>query len=304
MIPPQGTEPPALSRAAALLLASLEYRCQRYLDSFRQCQQEYSREAVHNLRVSTRRLLIILEIMENLFLEKKGRKFRRELKKQLNSLDGLMDIQVQIAYVGSEMTGMEGGSDFLNYLVRRETYLLEELRQVIGPISIDDHNRRISKIRLLAVTRLKVQKVRECLVVAVDNSYSNLLQRFAKIDPGKTKSIHRTRIVFKSFRYTVEIIHPLLFGYPEVLLTTMDEYQGMMGIIQDIEVLQDLLEAFGEKHPHVNISLLMDYVGQRHQEYVTTFLSQMDSLHAFWRASPQARYPWNKPKARRISAPS
>ena len=52
--------------------------------------------------------------------------------------------------------------------------------------------------------------VRARLIGAVDRSYENVLHRFARIDPEDTETIHRTRIAFKSFRYAVEIIHPLL----------------------------------------------------------------------------------------------
>ena len=37
----------------------------------------------------------------------------------------------------------------------------------------------------------------------------------------------------------------------------MNEYQGLMGDIQDIEVLQGMLVAFGKIHPNANISPAM-----------------------------------------------
>ena len=296
MIPSKDPLSPGLSRAAILLLKGFDNRWQRYQNCFQLCQQEFSKEAVHDLRVATRRLLIILEITETLFLGMKGRKFRRELKKLLDSLDVLMDIQVQIAYVVDQMAGAEGISTFLKYLHRREAYSFKEVQGIVESISIADQNRRIGKIRLVAETKLQAQEVRGQMIAAVDNSYANVLHRFARIIPEETETIHRTRIAFRSFRYTVEIIYPFLVRYPVALLKAMNDYQGLMGNIQDLEVLQEMLEAFGKKHPDVNISTSRNFIKKRHMDHVTNFLSQMDTLYVFWRISPRQPYPWNKAK--------
>lgn len=284
------------SRAATLVLKGLDDRCERYQDCFKLCQQEFSKEAVHDLRVATRRLLTILEILERLFLSMKARKLRRELKRELNSLDELMDTQVQIAYLVDEMAGMEGLSIFLKYLYRREAKLLKEVDHIIRSISISDQNRRLKKICLNAEANLQVPDARARLIAAVDSSYANVLHRHAKIKPEETESIHRTRIAFKSFRYTVEVIRPLLIRYPVNLIKAMNEYQGWMGDIQDIEVLQGMLEAFGKKHPDANISPCLAFVTERHRVQVATYLSQMDTLYTFWRHSPRQTYPWNQVK--------
>ncbi|MGB8213386.1 MAG: CHAD domain-containing protein [Anaerolineales bacterium] len=304
MTPSNGTPSPTFPRAALLLLKGLDNRWQRYQDCFKLCQQEFSKEAVHDLRVATRRLLILLEILETLFLGMKGRKLRRELKRQLDSLDELMDIQVQIAYVVDEMAGVEGISAFLKYLYRREAYLLKDVEHIVKSISIADQNRRMANFRLVAESKLQIREVRSRLIAAVDISYSNVLHRYSKINPEETESIHRTRIAFKSFRYAVEIIHPLLIRYPVGLLKAMNEFQGLMGDIQDNEVLQEMFEVFGKKHPDVNISPSKEFVKERHQLLVTTFVSEMETVHTFWRISPRQPYPWNKIKPESETIPS
>ena len=275
---------PTYSRAATLLLKMLDMRCRRYQDCFKLCQKEFSNEAVHDLRVATRRLLTLLEILEALFLGMKGRKLRRELKQQLDSLDELMDTQVQIAFLEDEMSEVQEIAAFIKYLYRREAILLKQVEHTVRGISIASQVRRLADIRLAAEARLS----------AVDGSFSNMLHRYARIDPAETDSIHRTRIAFKSFRYAVEIIHPLLVNYPAPLLKAMNEYQGLMGDIQDMEVLQDLLTAFGKKHPDANISAILAAVNEKHRLKVTEYISQKDRLQIFWRLSPHQPYPWNK----------
>jgi CHAD domain-containing protein len=274
----------------------LDLRCQRYQDCFKLCQKDFSRQSVHDLRVATRRLLTLMEIVETLFLGMKGRKLRRELKRQLDCLDELMDTQVQIAFVQQEMAQVEGISAFIKYLVRREASLLKQVEHIINGISIASQMRRLNEIRQAAEARLQVPDVRLRLVGAVDRSYENVLHRYARIDPQDTETIHRTRIAFKSLRYAIEIIHPLLTRYPANMLKAMNEYQGWMGDIQDIEVLQGMIGAFGKVHPNADISALMSAVEELHRQKVAAYLSKKDTLQIFWRPSPQQSYPWSKPK--------
>ena len=282
----------------------LDMRCQRYQDCFRLCQKEFSREAVHDLRVATRRLLTMLEILETLFLGMKGRKLRREIKQQLDSLDELMDTQVQIAYVEEEMAEVDDISPFIKYLYRREASLLKQEEHTLRAISLTNQIHRLAEIRRAAEDRLQVPDVRTRLIEAVDRSFSNVLHRFARIDPEETETIHRTRISFKSFRYAVELFHPLLVRYPTALLKAMNEYQGWMGDIQDIEVLSETILAFAKIHPGANISSLMAFAKEMHQLKVTTYLSQKETLHIFWRPSPRQPYPWSKGRSPIESAPA
>ena len=292
----EATPTPTPSRAATLLLKMLDLRCQRYQDCFKLCLKDFSKEAVHDLRVATRRLLTLMEIIETLFLGMKGRKLRRELKRQLDCLDELMDTQVQIAFVEEEMAEVQNISAFIKYLCRREASLLKQVEHIIRGISIASQMRRLADIRQAAEARLQVPDVRLRLIGAVDRSYENVLHRFARIDPQDTETIHRTRIAFKSLRYAIEIIHPLLARYPADLLKAMNEYQGWMGDIQDIEVLQGMLVAFGKVHPNADISSPMAAVEEIHRQKVTGYLSKKDAIQIFWRPSPQQPYPWSKTK--------
>lgn len=287
---------PNFSPAAALLLEKLDDRWGEYQDRFQSCHQEFSKEAAHDLRVATRRLLTILEILGTLFLAMNGRKLRRELKRELDSLDELRDTQVQIAYVVDEMAGVKDVSAFLKYLYRREATLLKAVEHLIQTTSIANQQRRLVKVRLIAEARLQVPEVRTRLIAAVDSSYANVLHRHSQINPEDPESIQRARIAFKSFRYAMEVIHSLLVRYPVDLLKGMNDYQGLMGDIRDIEVLLEMLETFGEKRPDINIMAPMAFVRERHQLEVAAFLSSVEALHGFWRCSPRQPYPWNQAK--------
>jgi CHAD domain-containing protein len=294
---------PPFSRAAALLLKMLDLRCQKYQECFKLCRKDFSKEAVHDLRVATRRLLTMLEIIEMLFLGMKGRKLRRELKRQLDRLDELMDTQVQIAFVEEEMPEVEHISAFIKYLYRREASLLKQVDHTIRGISIAGQMHLLADIRQAAEARLQVPDVRARLIGAVDRSYENVLHRYARIDPQDTETIHRTRIAFKSLRYAIEIIHPLLARYPTNLLKAMNDYQGLMGCIQDVEVLQGMIVALGKVHPNANISSPMAASEELHRQKLAEYLSRKETIQIFWRPSTRQPYPWSKAKHPVESAP-
>ena len=79
MIPTKADPSPICSRATSLVLKGLDNRWERYQEGYKVYRQEFTKEAVHVLRVATRRLLIILEILERLFLGMKARKLRQDL---------------------------------------------------------------------------------------------------------------------------------------------------------------------------------------------------------------------------------
>jgi CHAD domain-containing protein len=78
----------------------------------------------------------------------------------------------------------------------------------------------------------------------VDDAYHTVLSRLAMVDAANVATIHRVRIAFKRFRYSFEIVQPLLTDMPEDLPAQMHSYQTLMGEIQDAEVLLRTLEEY------------------------------------------------------------
>ena len=79
------------------------------------------------------------------------------------------------------------------------------------------------------------------ILQAVDDAFLITKQRQNWINPAQATTIHRVRIAFKTFRYMVEIVHPLLPDFPPENLKQMHDYQSLMGEIQDVEVIMQAL---------------------------------------------------------------
>ena len=81
------------------LAAALDSRWRSYRERLRQCQEKFSEEAVHELRVATRRLLAQFILLSCVAPSTALEKARRILKRRLAALGDLRDAQVQRLFI-------------------------------------------------------------------------------------------------------------------------------------------------------------------------------------------------------------
>ena len=108
------------------------------------------------------------------------------------------------------------------------------------------------------------------------------------------EAVHDVRIAFKGFRYMVEIIHPLLDGFPEMNLEHMNDYQSLMGEIQDVEVIMQTLADFPSSASSFDLKSVRGYYENRHAEATSAYMEKMNQLDEFWRAAPDQPFPWEQ----------
>jgi hypothetical protein len=83
-----------------------------YLKSFRRCRAKFSKDSVHRLRVESRRLLALLNLLETLVGPAPVAQPRRLMKKNLRCLGSLRDTQVQLLEVGNKLKSFPGAKAF------------------------------------------------------------------------------------------------------------------------------------------------------------------------------------------------
>src|SRR6185503_16477117 len=214
------------------LSIALNERWKKYREELKVCKQEFSKEAVHDLRVATRRLLAVLDMLRALDPYPRVQKARRLLKNQLDSLDDLRDTQVMLVDVYESMANYPELKAFEEYLLAREKKLLRRARKEIMDMEISEVKRRIEKSRSSLQEKAGVTDWTARLLSVVDQAYARAGQAFGQIEASQSASIHRFRVTFKKFRYMVEILYPVLMGVPEEYLKRMHDYQSRMGDVQ------------------------------------------------------------------------
>lgn len=275
-----------------LLLESFEQRWEVYRTSLKACRAEFSETAVHDLRVSTRRLQAVLEIIQALDAHPRLKKLRRFLKNHLDGLDDLRDVQVMLANISENTVELAALAPYKKYLEKREKRLFRSAKKQVLAIKSKRFKRRMARVReaLLDLPNLDLPSE---LLRLVDNTYQVVLERYGRLDPERPASIHRIRVAFKKFRYTLECVHPVLPDFPESQFERMHAYQTLMGNIQDAQVCLQVFATFGARNPELELEPARHLFEERLSLALTNYLDKSQELHSFWRSTPDAGFPWN-----------
>jgi CHAD domain-containing protein len=278
-------------KSQQLLLPSLDTRWKKYQTELIKCRAEYSEESVHELRVATRRLLAVLELLRAINPNPGILKLRRTLKDRLDSLDEVRDIQVILVEVNKTNKKMPELEHFNISLLNRERELIRKTKKGVRSLKTAGFTKRLDKVRKLLESHpprgLDIQ-----LLQVVDHAYITTIQLYAGIDPSQSASIHRVRLAFKKLRYLVELVFPLLETFPENNLDRMHDYQDMMGDIQDTEVLLAALEEYAKRDASSDLSSVRRYYDKRHDHLISRFLEEKSQVFDFWRTAPDKNFPW------------
>lgn len=280
--------------AKTLLLESMDARWQKFRAELKTCRDEFSEEAVHDLRVATRRLLALFDVLRTLNPHQRIQKIRRELKDQLNELDDLHDTQVLLADASEFVHELPELHIFQEYLQREEKLHLRHTRKLVKSRKAGGLAKRIEKVRMM-IEPLPDESLREQTLAAADERFARVLQTYAAMDTENIPSIHKLRVAFKKFRYTVEIVHPLVETFPAENFERMHNYQSMMGDIQDLEVASQHLTEFKDTASSPRLEPVTVHYASRLRTAVLSFVEDKGEVLTFWRNPPNGSFPWEKP---------
>ncbi len=283
------------SEVHQLLLDALEERWRNYRTELKRCRTEFSNEGVHDLRVAARRVLALFQLLNSITPRPRYQKLIRISKDQLDEFDDLRDTQVILAEISEVLHELPQLQEFQKHLKSTEEKMQRNLRKKIRKFETSELTKRIRKIHV-SIEAHGRDDIESQLMQAVDDSFLRTQQRLAQVDLARSATIHRVRIAFKSFRYMMEIIHPLLKDHPTGNLKRMNDYQSLMGEIQDNEVFMQTLADYSESVSFPDLEQVHRYYENRHAEVVSAFVEDMNQLHVFWRSAPDQLFPWEKSK--------
>jgi CHAD domain-containing protein len=269
-------------------------RWQTYRSELSRCHSEPTEEAVHDLRVISRRLLALIDMLRDIAPHPRLQKLRRTLKNQLDDLDDLHDTQVMLVEVSDSADDLPELQPFLEFLDKRERHLLRLATKSIKSFKYSSFRKQMDAVRKTLLKQEQVAMWSPLMLQAVDDAYAALLRRYQRIEPANMATLHRVRIAFKKFRYMVEIVHSLIPNLPEANFKYMHEYQGMMGDIQDKEILISTFEDFAEGDASYNPEPVFRFYFQQRIEVINAFVEDMHQINTFWRPTPEALFPWER----------
>ena len=293
-----------IDASTMLLIETLENRWQTFRSELKRCQKEPGEEAIHDLRVATRRLLALVDMLSAFSPHRRLGKLRGAFKDQLDDLDNLRDTQVMLVEVTETLGNLPGLAPFQAYLIKREKRLLRSTAKDVKSFKSRGIRKRLDSTHKALLKAEKGINQQMELLQIVDDAYETTLRRFQSIEPAQPETIHRVRIAFKKFRYMVEIVHPLIPNFPDNNFKHMRAYQDMMGDIQDLEIFLSVFDDFADKDASYDPEPVRRFYQQHHTEAVNAFVEGMHQINTFWRPAPDSPFPWEKRQRRKKSAPA
>jgi CHAD domain-containing protein len=273
------------------MLSALRDRWRTFRMVLKRCQKQYSEEAVHDLRVATRRLISTLDLVGSILPDADLRKTRRALKKQLDMFGPLRDVQVQLLTIDKMLPSFPELREFDNFLVKRERKLMQRLGIELQRVKAGKIRKGIAvatrQLEALLDTPTVQQERWIDAIQAVETTFTRVVERQQGIDPTDSATIHRLRVAFKKFRYMVEALAPMLDLVSRKQLKAMNAFQGSMGDIQDADILLTSVWTFAHKRgPESQAALAhaLEELSRRRTGLIETFLGSADTPFTFWKA--------------------
>jgi CHAD domain-containing protein len=274
----------------ALLLDALHDRWRTWRSGLKRCRKKYSEAAVHDLRVATRRLISALDLLAGIHPEGKLRKARRRLKRRLEMLGPLRDVQVQLRTIDKMLPSFPELQGLYNALQQRERKLVQRLTAALKRVKTGKLEKAMRAVIRQAEGFLDTPaKQAEKLTAAVDAvgaTFNQVVERKLAIDPTDSATIHRMRVAFKKFRYMTEALAPMMDWVTSKQLKAMNDFQGSMGDIQDAEVLLASVTAFAQqqgKERDAAFTRVLEELSRRRTALIDAFLASADTLYTFWK---------------------
>ncbi len=274
-----------ISNAYESLGWALSQNWTQYQSYLLSCCKKTKTSAVHQLRITLRRFLAILDIAEELHFTKQLFKLRKCLKSELDTLRNLRDYQGQEKSLLNDAVNLGKIHDFLCELKRKRKHEEKRVKKYLNSEGIIKQGLIIQGLGEM----LLEQSTNPILGKQAQHTFERLLVRHFKqlesrahlADASDPISFHQIRIEFKKFRYTWDAM-ATLYPIPNDTLAKLKEFQKLLGGIQDSAVLLQLLYEYLVDCKKVHLDLeffqFLRVTERKQDELISQFFSRRDEF--------------------------
>lgn len=269
-----------------LLNTALEDARRKYRKRLAACRKTCNEDNVHQLRVSIRKLLSLIDLLHLLLPNALPRKLRKTLKAQLDGFDELRDTQVMLQEVTQSLPQLPALMPFIFKLQHREQRLLQQSR----PLIAQRHKLQLRRLFRKATKALRKQAdLKQAAFTTIDSIHSRIVYCHQTVDATNLHSIHQLRIALKKLRYLLPALQNLHPELPSTHIKRLQNYLTLLGDIQNSAVLAQALAQFFTDPEAENIH---QYYRQQQQSLLTDFSLRREEALSFWRLNPELAHPW------------
>jgi CHAD domain-containing protein len=232
-------------RLTRILARQLDESWQAYARRFRRFRKRGPSGPVHKLRVSARRLLTSLELMNDLDPDYGLGPASRGLLAQFKAMGAMRDAEVQRAELEALPLSKPKRKALRRVLRKRERRLRRSVLAAKNPGA----GREIGRVCAALAAAPSDDAATRRLRAGLDRALRAAFLRADRLRPRDARGLirlHRARIAIKRLRYLVEFMKPVA-GDHRALLRALARSQTLMGDIHDADVLAARLRKWKAK---------------------------------------------------------
>ena len=234
------------------LLSSLNQSWKNFSGAWKIARRKSSEKAVHDLRVSTRRLIAILELAKAVSGDTEIPKLQRRFKKVLKRMGPLRDTQVLLVNLSRvQKSGLV--NKFKNMLEQRERHEIDGIRGELKRGRKRKLSKAVEDVRAgfgsveSELGNVKIHRSVDRVLTSRRNELLKAERRFHGSQPVSEDLLHKMRIALKKFRYVIEAAQPVLDDSAKQRAKKMHSFQQLIGESRDVELLRTAMEEWASK---------------------------------------------------------
>jgi CHAD domain-containing protein len=274
------------------LLSSFDISWKQFSQAWKKAKAKASEKSVHDLRVSSRRLIANLELAGSLSQQKDIAKLQRRLKKVLKGVGPLRDLQVQLGTVAHlRQEGLV--ADFKRVLERRESREIKILQLELTRGRKQRLAKQIKDVRgefsrfFESISDVRVQRSIERVLHSRRNELLKAERNFRRLEPINEDALHLVRLALKKFRYVLEAAQPVLKPSVKDTARQMQIFQQLIGDSRDLEILRTEMEKWASKRgKKIAIVPALETLNEKRQGLIRKFVESADEFEQLIRAEP------------------
>lgn len=224
-----------------LIINSLDNVLNYYNKNSLEVWNKFSEKSVHDLRVTIRRFLALLNVLNKDLTNGYIKLLRKQLKKELKLYNPLRDNQVQMIKIGKLSELFPILNNYLIYLSENELTILNSIKEKIDNKFAGEITESVFFLKIQLKQMIPKSGItKNHLINAAFNEYLSVLEMAKILNKNDLQSFHQLRIAFKKFRYTMEFLKPIL-NLSDNYYKKLKTFQDILGDIQDNRVLLENL---------------------------------------------------------------
>lgn len=233
------------------LRSLLEKRLDQLTEAMKSAHRAHGVEAVdavHDLRVASRRLRAFGVTFRELIPDKTRRRLEKALKRVTRAVGALRDQDVQLELVEGRLAAAANGVDraslehLLEQLEAGRAQSVRRAERRLRKVKLDVIARQMQRASRAVATRLSGLDAEAYALSVLDRLVDDAAQQLPSPDaPEDAERLHRLRIDVKELRYALELFQPALGSKFEPLYARATTLQEVLGTYHDLAVLADFV---------------------------------------------------------------